>query len=159
MLGSKKGESIRHFRNKGEVRLGERALSVDRFSASTSIVYRFHGCFWHGRLCVKTAGVVNHLHIGKAMEELYRKRFRGIPTCLVWAIDWLLCESVSGSVRRVVVKTLKLFWLSFSTECTMYSSSIIFCLPLLSATFAVDGFLDWWSVISPFHHICVPSFL
>ena len=73
MLGSKKGESIRHFRNKGEVRLGERALSVDRFSASTSIVYRFHGCFWHGRLCVKTAGGVNHPHAGKAMEKLYQE--------------------------------------------------------------------------------------
>ena len=72
-VAGEKGENIRHWKNGGEVRLGERALSVDRFRVSTSTAYKFHGCFWDGHPCVKTAEVVNHPHNGKAMEELYRE--------------------------------------------------------------------------------------
>ena len=53
--------------------LGERAFPVDGFGVSTSTAYQFHGCFWHGHPCVKTAGVVKHPHTGKAMEELYQE--------------------------------------------------------------------------------------
>ena len=72
-MAREKGENIRHFKNGGEVRLGERALPVDGFGASISTVYQFHGCFWHGHPCVKTAVVVNHPHTVKAMEALYRE--------------------------------------------------------------------------------------
>ena len=54
------GENIRHFENRDEVCLGERALPVDEFGVSSSTAYQFHGCFWHGHPCVKTAEVVNH---------------------------------------------------------------------------------------------------
>ena len=59
-VARKKGVNIRHFENRDEVRLGKRALSVDEFGVSSSTAYQFHGCFWHGHPCVKTAGVVNH---------------------------------------------------------------------------------------------------
>ena len=55
--------------------MGERALSVHGFGTSTSIVYQFHDCFWHGHPCVKTTGVVNHPNTGRAMKKLYRETF------------------------------------------------------------------------------------
>ena len=95
-VARERGENICHFKNGGEVRLGARALPVDGFGVSTSTAYQFHGCFWHGHPCAKTAGVVNHPHTGKAMEELYRETLEkdtyvsslGYGLVVMWECQW-----------------------------------------------------------------------
>ena len=47
----KDGVAIRHALNGGEVRLGNRNLPVDGFDCENSVVYEFHGCYWHGHGC------------------------------------------------------------------------------------------------------------
>ena len=75
-VARKKVENICPIKNRSEVHLGERALPVDRFGVPTSTVYQFHGCFWHEYSRAKIAGVVNHPHTGKAIEELYQKTLK-----------------------------------------------------------------------------------
>ena len=71
---------MRHFKNGCEVRLDERALSVDRFGVSTSTAYQFHGWFWHEHPCAKTAGVVN------PCRSFTERHLNEMPTCLAWAV-------------------------------------------------------------------------
>ena len=95
----KSEKNICHFKNDGEVRLDDRTLSVDGFGTSSSTVNQFHSCFWHEHPCTKTSGVDRHSYTGRACVSFTRRCFRKIPTCLVWATDWLLCGSVSGNRR------------------------------------------------------------
>ena len=106
-VAREKGENIRHFKNGSEVRLGERVLSVDGFGVSTSTAYQFHGCFWHGHPCVKTAGNVNHPHTGKAMEQLHRETLErdayvsslGYGLVVMWECQWQCKVSRSRNIK------------------------------------------------------------
>ena len=98
-VARKREENIRYFKNGSEVCLGEGAFPVDGFGASTSTVYQFYGCFWHGHPCVKTAGVVNHSHTGRAIKELYRETLEKDAYVLSLSYRLVLCGSVSGSMR------------------------------------------------------------
>ena len=69
----------------------------------TSTAYQLHGCFWHRHQCVKTAGTVNHLHTGKAMEELDLETLKdtylsslGYGLVVMWECQW---ERKVGSSR------------------------------------------------------------
>ena len=87
--------------------LGERAFPVDGFGVSTSTAYQFHGCFWHGHPCVKTAGVVNHRHTGKAIEEIHRETLErdayvsspGYGLVVMWECQWERKVSRSRDIK------------------------------------------------------------
>ena len=52
------GSGLTHFcmrLNEGEKCIGLRQLLVDGYDAASQTVYKFHGCYWHGRECWLTA--------------------------------------------------------------------------------------------------------
>ena len=141
------------------MRLDERALYVDGFGASTSTVYQFHGCFWHGHPCVKTAGVVNHRHTGKAMEELYRETLEkdtyvsslGYKRVVIWECQWERKVSDSREIKAFLAVLFQCVYHVQQTPTPSFATTV--------SNIHSGRSLDWWSVISPFHHICVSSFL
>ena len=89
------GLFIRHQLNRGEKRVGRRAIPVDGFCKESNTVYQFHGCFWHGHRCHLNPNEFNPVK-NQPRAELRRQteetsnyiRAQGHNLVEMWECDW-----------------------------------------------------------------------
>jgi hypothetical protein len=96
----RRGMHIRHEHNGGEVKVGDRLLPVDGFHASSSTVFQFHGCFWHGHDCRDEASRQRDKSVsemrGVSARELFVAtlekdtyiRSLGYKLVTIWECEW-----------------------------------------------------------------------
>ena len=86
----KAGVAIRHALNGVEARLGNRNLPVDGFDCENSVVYEFHGCYWHGHGCPSVP--TDKCPRPDALENTLAKekylRHLGYKVVTIWECEW-----------------------------------------------------------------------
>ena len=96
--------------NDREARLGRHGLLVDGYAISSSTVYQFHGCYWHGHGCssnsLKTIGERDS--VTRKKETLEKEAYLthlGYKVVSIWECEWN--STVKGN------KNLELFLKAF----------------------------------------------
>ena len=90
--------------NGGERRLGRHNLPVDGFCQSTSTVYQFHGCFWHGHDCgVDLSGNVRGVPPEARLADTFKKeeylKSLGYRLKVIWECQWSAAVKSSREIR------------------------------------------------------------
>ena len=112
-LNTKPHVDIRHARNGGEhlIRHGDKTYYVDGYDENTRVVYKFHGCFWHGcPKCYPDRDGMRHKMHDQSMRDVYEATRRkedtlfslGYSVIVMWQCEWEQLKRDDETVRSIV---------------------------------------------------------